>query len=74
MAVFNTYDNISFFINRTKPYNQRGRNETEEESNIISQEIKELYNKLNIPYIEVTGDSEGYSEIVNAILNKLNKN
>lgn len=71
MAVFNTYDNINFFINRTKPYNQKGRNETEEGSNEISIRIKELYKDLNIPYIEVNGDSEGYSEIVSFIINKL---
>lgn len=71
MAVFNTYDNINFFINRTKPYNQKGRNETEERSNEISIRIKELYKDLNIPYIEVNGDSEGYSEIVSFIINKL---
>lgn len=71
MAVFNTYDNINFFINRTKPYNPKGRNQTAEESDNISSEIKELYKDLNIPYIEINGDSEGYSEIVNFIINKL---
>ena len=71
MAVFNTYDNVNFFINRTKPYNPKGRNQTAEESDNISSEIKELYKDLNIPYIEINGDSEGYSEIVNFIINKL---
>ena len=73
MAVFDSYDNINFFINRTKPYNPKGRNETEEESNAISEEIKELYKSLNISYTEINGDAEGYSSIVDAVLDKLNK-
>ena len=74
MAVFNTYDNISFFINRVKPYNPKGRNQTAEESDQISLEIKALYDRLNIPYIEITGDQEGYTKAINIILDKLNKN
>lgn len=71
MAVFNTYDNISFFINRTKPYNPKGRNQTEEESNAISEEIKKLYKDLNIPYTEVDGDCVGYEKVVSAVCSKL---
>ena len=74
MAVFNSYNNINFFVNRTKPYNQKGRNHTEEESDSISEEIKKLYYKLNITYTEVNGDLEGYSEIVDFIVDMLNKN
>ena len=32
LAIYNSYDNINFFINRVKPYNPKGRNQTEAES------------------------------------------
>jgi adenylate kinase family enzyme len=71
MAVFNTYDNISFFINRIKPYDTNGRNHTEEESNAISLQIKELYKQLNIPYTEIDGDCSGYEKAISLICGKL---
>lgn len=73
MAVFDSYDNINFFINRTKPYNPKGRNETEAESNAISEEIKELYKNLNISYTEINGDTEGYEKVVDLICKKLDE-
>jgi hypothetical protein len=71
MAVFNTYDNINFFINRTKPYNPKGRNQTEDESDAISLQIKELYKQLNISYTEIDGDCSGYEKAVSIIVGKL---
>jgi adenylate kinase family enzyme len=71
MAIFDSYDNINFFINRTKPYNPKGRNQTEEESDAISVRIKELYSKLNIPYTEIDGDSFGYEKAISMICGKL---
>jgi adenylate kinase family enzyme len=71
MAVFNTYDNISFFIKRTRPYNPKGRNQTMEESDAISLQIKELYKQLNISYTEIDGDCSGYEKAVSIIVGKL---
>lgn len=71
MAVYNSYDNINFFINRTKPYNPKGRNQTAEESDTISIRIKELYNKLNISYTEIDGDCSGYEKAISIICGKL---
>ena len=72
MAIFNSYDNINFFINRTKPYNPKGRNQTVEESDALSKEIKELYQRLNISYTEITGDEEGYKKAIAKVITKLN--
>jgi hypothetical protein len=71
LDVYNTYDNLNFFINRVKPYNPKGRNQTAAESDEISLQIKELYGKLNIPYTEINGDNEGYCFVVEAVLNYL---
>ena len=72
MAIYNSYDNINFFINRVKPYNPKGRNQTAEESDALSNRIKELYNRLNIPYTEIDGDCIGYEKAINIIQEKLN--
>ena len=72
MTIFASYENINFFINRTKPYNPKGRNQTAEESDALSAEIKELYQRLNIPYTEITGDEEGYQKAIAKVITKLN--
>lgn len=72
MAIYDSYDNINFFINRTKPYNPKGRNQTAEESDALSLDIKELYQRLNIPYTEITGDEEGYQKAIAHVVTKLN--
>lgn len=70
--VFNTYDNINFFINRVKPYNPKGRNQTEAESDQLGPLIKNLYdNILNIDYVEIDGNDEGYAKAVNMVLDHL---
>ena len=72
MAVYNSYDNINFFINRVKPYNPKGRNQTADESDALSAEIKNLYQQLNIPYTEINGDEAGYEAAIARIITILN--
>lgn len=72
MNVFNTYENINFFINRVKPYNPKGRNQTEEESDQLSIRIKNLYKNLNIGYTEIDGNDEGYARAIQGVLNYIN--
>ena len=71
MDVFNTYENINIFLTRVKPYNPKGRNQTEAESDELSIKIAELYDKLGISYSVVNGDSEGYQDIVHYVWNIL---
>jgi hypothetical protein len=71
MNVFNTYENINFFINRVKPYNPKGRNQTAEESDQLSIAIKNLYNRLNIGFVEINGDNAGYDLAVKEVLKYL---
>ena len=71
MDIFNTYENLSFFLNRVKPYNPKGRNQTEKESDELSFKIKDLYHSLGIDYEVVDADKEGYQYIVNRVLDIL---
>jgi hypothetical protein len=68
MDIFNTYTNINFFINRVKPYNPKGRNQTEAESNAISPKVKNLCETLGISYEFVNGDDEGYQYIADRVV------
>ena len=71
MDVFNSYNNLNFYINRVKRYNPKGRNQTEEESNSLVEPLKELLKERNIPFEEVNGDKQGYDYIVKRILEKI---
>lgn len=71
MDVYNTYNNINFFINRVKPYNPKGRNQTEEESDELSEKIVDLCNNYGIEYLTVDGSTRGYETIVKFVWNIL---
>ena len=72
--VFNSYDNLNYFLTRTKPYNPVGRKQTEEESNALSNPICKMLEKYNISYETLNGDVEGYEKIVCDIISKLKGN
>lgn len=69
---FNKYNNLCFFLKRKAIFNPAGRIQNEEESKQKDQEILELLNRQNIPYISVDGVEESVDIIVNEIENKLN--
>jgi ABC-type oligopeptide transport system ATPase subunit len=65
--LFNSYNNINFFIRRVKPFVKLGRNENEEESNKIAVLIKELLQEQKIPFFEVAGDEQAPEIILDMI-------
>ena len=67
LNVFNTYCNYNYYINRVKPYNPKGRNQTEAESDALGEPIKNLLAVSDIEYKTVNGDDDGYQKIINEI-------
>lgn len=65
---FNKYNNLNIFIDRVKAYNPNGRNQTEEESKEIDNNLKEFLYKNNIDFISVPGNEAGYGRIIEEIL------
>ena len=65
--VFNSNNNINVFVNRVKPFIQRGRNQNEEESKQADKEIKAILDELNIPYITIDGNAKGIDELYNIV-------
>lgn len=71
MNVFNSYNNMVYFVNRVKKYNPKGRNQTESESDALGEKTKELMDKLNIEYKEIDGDSSGEDVVILDVFRKL---
>ena len=67
LNIFNTYSNYNYYINRVKPYNPKGRNQTEAESDALGEPIKNLLVASNIEYKTVDGNDEGYQSIISEI-------
>lgn len=55
-ALYYQFDNINVLVNRVKPYNPSGRNQTEEESDALQSKVKAL--GLHFDY-EINGDEAG---------------
>ena len=73
MKTFNSYNNMNYFIERVKPYQEKGRFQTEAESDQIADEVSILLDEKEVDYEVIAGDTEGYDYIVEQILHKLGK-
>ena len=73
MKTFNSYNNMNYFIEIVKPYQEKGRFQTEEESDQIADEVSTLLDEKEVDYEVIAGDTEGYDYIVEQILHKLGK-
>ena len=62
--LFNSYDNINFFINRKKEYNPHGRFQNKEQAMQADVAIKNLLITKNIMFTEVDGDSFAVDKII----------
>ncbi len=67
IEVYSSFTNLNIFINRVKKYEQYGRDRTEEESNIISNNILGLLDENNLNYIIVDGDNDA-PDIIKKVL------
>ena len=71
LNVFDTYDNLSYYVTRVKGYNPKGRNQTAAESDALGEDIKHLLEYHRIPYEVIEGDKDGYEYILDKALIKL---
>ncbi len=65
---FNRYNNLNYFIHRKKKYNPNGRNQTEQQSDEIAQELLQILKDNEIEFKEVDGIVENVENIVNDII------
>jgi ribA/ribD-fused uncharacterized protein len=73
LDVCDSYDSLNYLLLRNKPYNPKGRFQTEEESDKLGIELKEKLSEYGIGYKALYGDENGYDKIVSDVLNTLHK-
>lgn len=71
MEEFNSYNNMNYYINRVKVYNEKGRNQTEEEARNLDDAIKFKLRENRIEYTEIPGNVKGINTIANTVLERL---
>lgn len=70
--IFNSYNNLNYYIKRVKKYNPLGRNQTEEESDQIADKVLKMLNDREVKFISVEGQLNNYSQIVEDVMEVLN--
>lgn len=67
---FNRYRNINFLLERTKPYNPKGRNQTFEEAQRKDFEILQMLSRWKVPFKRAKGDMSeaGIDVIYNRVM------
>ena len=74
MEEYNKYDNMLYFVKRVKPYNPKGRFQTEEESDKIAEELNAMFaNTFGWHHLNwINGVFNGYEEVVRDVLKRFN--
>lgn len=70
---YNQYNNVDFMLERVKPYNPNGRNETEEEARSFDTKFKEYLNGYGVGYTTVSADEHAAEVIGEKILKMLGR-
>ncbi len=72
-AMFNSMDNLSFFVERLKPYNPIGRSQDEDQAKNIDGVVRTMLEYHDIRYSVIPGNVEGESRVVEKIIYELTK-
>ena len=71
VEAYNTFNNVNYFLKRTKKYNPKGRLQTEDEAKELDIQINNMLDRLSIPYDIHEGANEGKHDIVDDIMRRL---
>lgn len=66
------FDNYYYLIERNHGYEQKGRYQTEQESNIVSKEIKDMLDSFGIEYAQLISGEDSVNRILIEIKDRLN--
>lgn len=69
--IFKSYNGMNYYIRRVKKYNPAGRNQSEEQSDEVGQELKVMLKDIGVFYFEVDGDEKAAEIIFNDIMKRL---
>lgn len=62
---------LNYYIERVKPYNPKGRNQTEGESDEVAEQLRDLLDRENILYKPIKGDAGAAQTIVTDVMQVL---
>lgn len=65
--IFNMYDNVNYYINRTVEYNHQGRFQTEEEAEEVNESTKNVLKKYGVKCEEIINNVVDYDRIADDI-------
>jgi hypothetical protein len=68
LNAFAAFDNITYLVNRVKPYNPKGRSQSEGEAKDLDSLIRMFLNENGIPFDTVDGNYNGINQIAEKIL------
>ena len=69
LELFNGFNNLNYYINRKKEYNDIGRMQTENEAIVIDYKCKKMLHTNKIDYEQVNGYYESINKITDDVLN-----
>lgn len=72
--VFNSYNNVNYFIDRVKDYNPIGRLQTEKEAQALREPMLKMLKDYNVNFTTIDGTFKGYDLIVDEISEKAKEN
>ena len=68
------FENYYYLIERNHSYETKGRYQTEEESNMVSKEIEDMLNRLNISHKKLKSGKDSVNKILEDIQEIINDN
>jgi len=68
LNVFNSFQNINYFLTRANKYDPNGRWQTEEESDALAEKLKGLLFERNVSFKTLEGKRENYELISDEII------
>ena len=71
MNCFNAFDNLNYLVLRDRPYNPKGRIQTEEEAEALKKPLSDLLEGRNIEYTTIKGNLQAFNNVVDTVLAKL---
>ncbi len=65
------FDNSNYYIRRAGAYDSRGRVQNEQEAEVVDHELRKMLNGLEINFIDLLGDDDCASRIVDDVMRRL---
>jgi adenylate kinase family enzyme len=69
--VFDSYENINYYVSRDKPYNPAGRHQTQDQSDRLAKVFRQQLSIMRVPYRNIKGNQQDYDRVVSDVLNRL---